>query len=131
MRPSYDPQNDPQNHNAPPKLSAVLWLITKEGLLAAVLAAVLGMLYGFFLSDEPLTTLINNAIFLMGVVLGFYALFFGVSRDKKLVKNMFKRDFKEQYMEKVSQRKERLIHLYRAFVVFVIAVVLDLLLFFL
>ncbi|NBG87999.1 hypothetical protein [Isachenkonia alkalipeptolytica] len=124
MTNSYD-------NNHPPKLSAVLWLITKEGILAAALAAVMGLMYGFFLSEEPLLQLINNAIFLMGVVLGFYALFFGVSRDKKLVKNMFKSNFKEQYMEKVSQRKERIIHLYRAFVVFLIAVVLDLLLFFL
>ncbi len=114
-----------------PKLSTVLWLITKEGLLAAFIAAVMGALYGFFLSDEPLLHLVNNAIFLMGVVLGFYALFFGVRRDKKIFKNMFHSDLKEQYLEKLTLRKERVLHFYRAFVVFIIAVLLDLILFYL
>ncbi len=114
-----------------PKLSTVLWLITKEGLLAAFIAAVMGALYGFFLSDEPLLHLVNNAIFLMGVVLGFYALFFGVRRDKKIFKTMFHSDLKEQYLEKLTLRKERVLHFYRAFVVFIIAVLLDLILFYL
>ncbi len=114
-----------------PKLSTILWLITKEGLLAALIAAVMGLLYGLVLSDEPLLQLVNNAIFLMGIVLGFYALFFGVQRDKKIFTNMFKSDLKEQYLEKLSLRKERVIHFYRAFVVFMIAVLLDLILFYL
>ncbi len=114
-----------------PKLSTILWLITKEGLLATLIAAVMGLLYGLVLSDEPLLQLVNNAIFLMGIVLGFYALFFGVQRDKKIFKNMFNRDLKEQYLEKISLRKERVIHFYRAFVVFMIAVLLDLILFYL
>jgi glucan phosphoethanolaminetransferase (alkaline phosphatase superfamily) len=114
-----------------PKLVSVLWLITKEGFLAAALAAVMGLLYGVFLSEEPLLRLINNSIFLMGAVLGLYALFFGVKGDKKIFKTMFVSDVKEQYLEKLSQRKERLLHLYRAFVVFAIAVILDLILFYL
>lgn len=119
------------DYNKVSKLSSVLWLITKEGLLATVIAAVMGLTYGFILSDEPLLELMNNAIFLMGIVLGFYALFFGVQRDKKIFKNMFTSDLKEQYMEKLSVRKERVIHFYRAFVVFIIAIILDLLLFYL
>ncbi len=114
-----------------PKLVSVLWLITKEGFLATALAAVMGLLYGVFLSEEPLLRLINNSIFLMGAVLGLYALFFGVKGDKKIFKTMFVSDVKEQYLEKLSQRKERLLHLYRAFVVFAIAVILDLILFYL
>jgi|GEM_PF-1612272 len=123
--------NNQYDYNKVPKLTTVLWLITKEGLLAAVIAAVMGVTYGFFLSDESLLKLMNNAIFLMGVVLGFYALFFGVQRDKKIFKNMFKNDLKEQYLEKLSLRKERIIHFYRAFVVFTIATILDLILYYL
>ncbi len=123
--------NNQYDYSKNPKFSSVLWLITKEGLLATVIAAVMGAAYGFFLSDEPLLQLINNAIFLMGIVLGFYALFFGVQRDKKIFKNMFQSDLKEQYLEKLSLRKERVIHFYRAFVVFIIAILLDLIRFYL
>lgn len=122
---------DQYDYSKVPKFSTVLWLITKEGLLATAIAAVMGTIYGLFLSDEPLLQLINNAIFLMGIVLGFYALFFGVQRDKKIFKNMFTSDLKEQYLEKVSLRKERIIHFYRAFVVFIIATILDLVLYYL
>ncbi|SFI26439.1 hypothetical protein SAMN05192551_11032 [Tindallia magadiensis] len=114
-----------------PRLSTVLWLVTKEGLLATLIAAVMGAVYGFFLSDEPLLSFVNNAIFLMGIVLGLYALFFGIQRDKKILKNMFHSDLKEQYLEKLSLRKERAIHFYRSFVVFMIAILLDLILFYL
>lgn len=114
-----------------PRLSTVLWLVTKEGLLATLIAAVMGAVYGFFLSQKPLLQLANNAIFLMGVVLGCYALFFGIQRDKKIFKNMFHSHLKEQYLEKLSLRKERAIHFYRAFVVFMMAIFLDLVLFYL
>lgn len=123
--------NPQYNYENKSKLCIVLWLITKEGLAASGLAALMGLLYGFFLSEEPLLPLINNAIFLMGVVLGFYAFFFGVQRDKKIFKNIFQSDVKEQYLEKLSIRKERVIHLFRAFIVFIVAIVFDLILFFL
>lgn len=123
--------NPQYNYENKSKLRVVLWLITKEGLAASVLAAFMGLLYGLFLSEEPLLPLVNNAVFLMGVVLGFHALFSGVQRDKKIFKNMFQSDVKDQYLEKLSIRKERIFHLFRAFIVFIVAVVFDLILFFL
>ena len=107
-------------------LRKVLISVAKEGLLAAGIAGALGLIYSITFSERFLLRDIASAVFLMGIVLAVYALVFSMGEDKEIVKNVFKKSVKDLYMAKASIRQERLIHLFRAGVVFACATVIDL-----
>ncbi|WP_350343474.1 hypothetical protein PRVXT_002783 [Proteinivorax tanatarense] len=106
----------------------ILILVGKEGVVASILAAALGLIYGVFLTEGDYLNTINRALFIMGIILALYAFVFGFRKDKENIKKSFKgkTTFKESYLAKLEARQERLIHLYRAGVVFFIAILFDL-----
>ncbi|WP_353893107.1 hypothetical protein PRVXH_002517 [Proteinivorax hydrogeniformans] len=109
----------------------IIVLVGQEGLVSALIAAGLGLIYGFF-SEGDLLDIINTSLFLMGIILTLYAFVFSFNKDKENIKKSFKgkTTFKESYLAKLETRQERIIHLYRAGVVFAVAILFDLAIYF-